>query len=73
MVKDYKQCPLTELGDLIGLAILLVCEYGAFEGGLKGISEDDIYIETSEGQVLAIERSVLENALTELYLVKMLD
>ncbi|MCP8973142.1 hypothetical protein NMK43_08540 [Bacillus licheniformis] len=69
MEKQYEPRPLTELGDLIDRAVLLVCEYGAFEGGLKGISKDDIHIEVDDGQVMAIERSVLESDLTELYLV----
>lgn len=70
MHTEWVPKPLTDLGDLIGFTILLVSEHGAFDGGLKRITETDILIETSEGQVIAIDREVLSNDLTELYLAK---
>ncbi|MGG3801237.1 hypothetical protein [Metabacillus fastidiosus] len=70
MFEDFKPCSLAEIGDFIGRAILLVCEYGAFKGGLRGFSETDIHIETAEGQVIAVSRSVLEDNLTELYVME---
>lgn len=70
MVHNWQPRPLTELGDFTGQAILLICEYGAYEGGLKGFSENYINIETGPGEVIAIERDVLENDLTELYVIE---
>ncbi|MCZ4246882.1 hypothetical protein BXO87_01910 [Bacillus sp. GZB] len=70
MEKNYEPRPLAELGDLIGQAVLIVCEHGAFEGGLKDISEEDIHIEVGEGQVIAVDRAVLDEDLTELYVVE---
>lgn len=72
MVKDWKPRPLTDLGDCIGEAVLLICEYGAFEGGLKSISSTDIHIEVGQGQVIAISRDVLLNDLTELYTLEVI-
>lgn len=70
MRTEWQPKPLADLGDFIGFTILLVSEHGAFDGGLKRITETDILIETSEGQVIAIDREVLSNDLTELYLAK---
>lgn len=60
--------PLVELGDQIGRAIMLVCEYGVYVGGLKTVSKTDILIEVGEGQVIAVDRKVLDSDLTELYI-----
>lgn len=70
MKREWVPKPLTDLGDLIGYAILLVSEHGAFEGGLKQITETDILIEIGEGQTIAVGRDVLDNDLTELYQAK---
>lgn len=70
MRTEWQPKPLADLGDFIGFTILLVSEHGAFDGGLKRITETDILIETGEGQVIAIGREVLDNDLTELYLAK---
>lgn len=64
---DWKPRPLSDLGDLVGHAILLICEHGAFKGGLKGISKDDIHIEVGEGRVIAVKRNVLDSDTTQLY------
>lgn len=67
MVEDWRPRPLADLGDFIGQAILLICEYGAFQGGLKGITKNEIHIEVGQGRVIAVDRKVLEDDLTELY------
>lgn len=70
MSKNWQPKALAELGDLIGYNILLICEDGAFDGGLRSITEEDILIEVAEGQVMAVSRKVLDDDLTELYVVE---
>lgn len=67
---EWQPKPLSDLGDFIGYTIMLVSEHGAYNGGLKKITETDILINIGEGQVIAIPREVLENDLTELYLAE---
>ena len=64
--------PLNDLGDLIGYTIMIICEEGAYTGGLKNITEMDIDIEVGEGEVLSIGRKMLESELTELYIAEVL-
>lgn len=67
MYQDWQPRPLSSLGDYIGKAILLICEHGAFKGGLKDITPTEIHIEVGMGEVIAVDRKVLESDLTELY------
>lgn len=70
MTTNWDAQPLAELGDLIGKAIMLVSEFGAYHGGLLAITETDIQVEIGEGRVISIDRTVLDNDLTELYVAE---
>jgi hypothetical protein len=64
---NWQPRPLADLGDLIGRAVLLVTEDGAYQGGLRAITESDIHVEVGEGHVIAIERRHLTNEMTQLF------
>lgn len=70
MTRDWELAPLSTLGDYVGQTVLIICDEGSYEGGLKGFSETNILVEIGEGQVLAIRRDILLNDLTELYVLE---
>ena len=72
MPYDWKPIGLIEIGDQVGRVILLITDEGAYMGGLKGIGQYDIYVETDEGRVIAIPRSVLTQDHTQLYIMELM-
>ncbi|MGE6676429.1 hypothetical protein ACQKEX_15110 [Bacillus pumilus] len=58
---------MVDIDNYVDRAVLIICEDGAFEGGLKEITESSLHIEVNQGRVISVEKEVLENELTELY------
>lgn len=72
-MNDWVQQSLADLGDCVGRTVMLHCEYGSFKGGLVDITSTEIHIEVNRGQVVGIGRHVLEDDLTELYLLEVFE
>ncbi|KZR57532.1 hypothetical protein [Pseudobacillus badius] len=70
MFDHWQPRPLAELGDYIGHAVLIICEEGAYKGGLKDITPSDLHIEVGEGEILAISREVVFSENTEFYVAE---
>ncbi|MGD6829115.1 hypothetical protein [Bacillus pumilus] len=66
-MRDWSARPVVDINNYVDRAVLIICEDGAFEGGLKEITESSLHIEVNQGRVISVDKKVLENELTELY------
>lgn len=66
-MRDWSARPLADIDNYVDRAVLIICDDGAFEGGLKEITESALHIEVDQGRVISVDKEVLENELTELY------
>lgn len=62
--------PLADLGDLIGYTVLLTTKDASYSGGLRDITYDDIHLEVGEGSILSVDRDILMDESTQLFVIQ---